>query len=419
MTLIRNPHPRSHIDPLEKGLAAGYNLDPSELVHFGRYINVTGATYDLVTPTGSPLIGQGGGIYVPASSNSYWSGAVYALGVAMSGEHEIAVAPTADSIVVQNGAQHLARDVKTTGRFEASLNSGAVYSTADWDFSGRGPFHWAVTYSGTNQNLWINRRLVDSDAVALGVPAGNIQIGRFGTTRSARFYNTQPNVAKIYLDFARNVLFHWTPDDGESSTGIATGQSNNEWRCISGGASLKFEWVHSNKWYPNGTLAFTDTIGGVNNRGIVFSLVRPRFGSIYYEYLIRDPATDSSIVEISAQKIVGAIGASTGIHYSYGRTTGGVWRVSWAREAGGFATNVDTRAVVAGDKVGVLWCPAIDGNWRLFASVNGMWYGSDSTVASDVTYLNNVDLGIFPGGSKVTKLTWYQGEMTPGELNLP
>jgi hypothetical protein len=147
--IIRNPYPRSYIDPLEKGLAVGYNLDPIELAQFGKYLNVTGATYDLATPIGTPIIGSNGGLFKNDDAGSYRQGTTYAIGNTSFHYrivHIQSVAPTVDRIVFINGVQHWMA-IPATGTPYFTPNNGGGLSISTFSTVGRGLCCWDAIYS--------------------------------------------------------------------------------------------------------------------------------------------------------------------------------------------------------------------------------------------------------------------------------
>jgi hypothetical protein len=431
--VLINFRPTRHADPNESGVGVHFTFADGERAQFSRDLNrgSAGAANDLTTNAGTPIIGQGGGIYVPDDAASYRQGAVYAAGVAMAGEHEVTTAPAADRIVVQNGAQHLAR-VKSTGRFEASLNSGASYSTADWDFTGRGPFHWAVAHDGANQRLYINRTLADSDAVALGVPAGNIQIGRSGTTRRARFHNTQPDAAavqRMYLrDFASRIVYQWTPRDvGEGPAGgILTGSCSGVggWTCPLGAATMQFVWRPDLSIPNGGRLCLTDSQFVNLNRIDLEYGSRPFFGSVLIEHEARNPVFggDSLVVGFTPRRGVDPTAAGSGA-YSVRITNngGGWWRTGLHYENGAQLDGADILAtnVVAGSRCKTLLTRTVAGDFQVYSytNTNGAWGWTAATV-NNVAALAEGCITIAARGPYVERVTMFQGEATPHELGL-
>jgi hypothetical protein len=425
-----NRHPTRHADPNESGCGVHFTFADNERAQFNRDLNrgSAGEANDLTTNAGTPIIGQGGGIYVPDDAASYRQGAVYAAGVAMAGEHEVTAAPAADRIVVQNGAQHLAR-VKSTGRFEASLNSGATYSTADWDFTGRGPFHWAVAHDGANQRLYINRTLADSDAVALGVPAGNIQIGRSGTTRRARFHNIQPDAAAVqamYLrDFASRIVYQWTPRDvGEGpASGVLTGSTPGGYAtCPSGGATLQFVWRNDLSASGGGRLTLTDSNVAGNRRIELMHTKMPLFGSILIEYTIRDPVTDSPIIGFTPVAGQDPVVAGSGSYWlNMYNTLGGWWRTSLylANGAQIDAADCAVAPIVAGTRMKALWTRAVDGTNQAYVYNDAVksWFWS-AIMPVDVGVLSSNYITVCPRGSYIERITRFQGEFSPHEGGL-
>lgn len=418
------PYAERNADPSERGVHLTFG--EREWATFSRFINrsAEGAAYDATTRVGCPLVGQGGGVYVADDAGSYVQGAAYAAGVAMAGEHQIDAAPAADRIAVQNGAQHLAR-VKSTGRFEASLNSGATYSTADWSFTGRGPFHWAITHDGANQNLYINRRLADSDAVVLGIPAGSFQIGRAGTSRRVRFMPTQPVARTVYLrDFAKRIVYQWAPHDvGEGPAGgIPTGAvGEGDWYCPSGGATLQHVWRNDLSVSGGGRLALTDSGAPSLRRLAYMHDRRPCFGSWVLRYEVRDPATDSLQFALSPLRDNDYSAAASASYWVHLRQVAGPWwRASLYLANGAQLDAVDTPALpIVGDRGVLLLTHHVDGTWQIYNYLRSLrsWYWS---VASplEVTALSTNYVHIAPRGAYVEGFTRFQGEADPHELEI-
>lgn len=419
------PMAERHADPTEAGVH--FTFGEGEQATFSRFLcrGAAGAAFDLTTRVGVPLVGHGGGVYVADDAGSYHQGAVYPAGVAMAGEHQVDALPAAARIVAQNGAQHLAR-VDAAGQFEASLNSGATYSTAAWNATGRGPFHWVVDHDGANQRLWINRRLADSDAVALGVPAGNIQVGRTGTARRLRCLPARPDVNALYLgDFARRVVYAWKPwRVGEGPAGgIATGAvGEGDWYCPSGGASLAFVWRHDLSEPGGGHLALTDS-GALSMRRLDFMHTKmPSFGSWLVEYEVRNPAfgADGLIVGLTPQRGVDPTAAGSGSYWvTAGNNGGGWWRSSLYYQNGAQidAVDCDVANVPAGTRCKLLLTRTVAGDWQTYTwrSSDNRWYWSTVT-GNDVAALSSSYLTIAPRGAYVSRVTRYAGEMLPSEL---
>ncbi len=419
------PFAERHADLAEPGVH--FTFGEGEWAQWSRYLcrGAAGAAYALSTRVGTPLVGHGGVVYVADCAGSYVQGAVYAAGVAMAGEHQVDALPAAARIVAQNGAQHLAR-VDAAGQFEASLNSGATYSTAAWNMTGRGPFHWAITHDGANQNLYINRRLADSDAVALGVPAGNIQIGRTGTSRRVRLPPTQPDVGTLYLrDFARRVVYQWRPlDVGEGPAGgIPTGAvGEGDWYCPSGGATLQFVWVRDLSLPSGGFLALTDS-GALSMRRLDFMLSkRAMFGSWLIRYKLRNPVFGGDNPRIGLNRCRGddmtAAGAQS-IWWDAFNTGGGWWRNQLSREnAGLIGVDADHAATAAGDDCMTLITHHVDGTLRIYSMSRmlGSWFWRLAAVVNDVTWLSYNYISIAPRQSYIRSVYAYQGEMLPSEL---
>ena len=411
---IQNTFPQRGADSNEGGVHLIFS--EGELATFSKYLNRSslGATYDAVTKVGLPIIGQGSGIYVTDDANSYYQGTAYSSGVALAGEHEVSVVPSVMRIVVQNGAQHLAR-VSNAGQFEISLNSGATYSTAAWNFANRGPFHWIASHDGTNQVLWINGRLIDSDAVALGVPSVNYQVGRTGTARRVRFLQTQPQARLLYLkDFAKNVVSFWKPSFvGEGPAGgIPTGAvGEGDFYCPSGASTLLFSWLQREQ-----QLALADS-GALSLSRLDFAHPHmPSFGSFLFTYKVTDVTNENPYFAlIDSTRGTDFTGASGRSYWVQSVSSGGQWRTTFHRDNGAALLTVNHSLPVNGDVCRVLITRHPSGDWRLYSSKNGIWYGTPSTVSNDITYLSSGFISIAPRKSSILSFTRFQGELEPQE----
>ncbi len=420
------PFAERHASPSDRGVHLTFG--ESEWATFSRFLNRgdAGAAYDATTRVGCPLVGQGGGVYVADDLVSYVEGTAYASGVAMSGEHEITNLPAASRNVVQNGAQHLAHVVAVTGVFGATLNAGGPYSDTAYSLLNRGPFHWAITHDGVNQNLWINRRLADSDAVVLNVPAGFYRIGRAGTSRRVRLHPVQPDVATMYLrEFARRVVYQWTPVSvGEGPVGgVLTGSTPGGYAtCPSGGATMQFVWRPDLSSPAGGRLTLTDSNVAGNRRIELAHTRMPLFGSILIEYTIRDPVTDSPIIGFTPVAGQDPVVAGSGSYWlNMYNTLGGWWRTSLylANGAQIDAADCDVAPIVAGTRMKALWTRAVDGTNQIYvySDASKSWFWS-AAMPVDVGVLASNYITICPRGSFIERITRFQSEATPHELGL-
>ena len=432
--LILNPYPTRHVDPDEPGLVAAYTFSDNELSVHGRYLNRarTGAAYDLATRVGTPLVGQGGGVYVAESQTSYFAATVP--GSATQSRYtfdlELTSMPVALNVpmvvhgTVAGGRTFPAYSDLGTGLVLCSLNDFATWSGTAFPVTGRGRILYDVGYNGTHQQMWTNGILADSDAVVAVVPNGQFRIGNFGTMRAAKIktgVNSGMDAASIrasYVrEFAKNVTFNWTPRSvGESSTGIVTGQCLDELYCPSGHSSLKFVYDREN-----------NQLGLQCDWSVSYyrlSTPRPRrplFGSWLLRFKTRASASAGEgivfgFVNNRTQEPTITPASYWGMIWSLG----GIWTARLHR--GNVPVVLLTTQLPSippnGTNIDVLITRDVAGNWRLgMRAGKNPWVYNDATVANDVTYLDFQYLVVDPQGSMFLSMTEYQSEMTPSEGN--
>lgn len=426
---IINTVPDRRIRPDDPNLLLGFDFADGDLSTWSRYPNkavLGGAAYDLVTRAGTPLIGYSGGLYAFDSATAYWQGPAGAA-VDLSMEACWPLAPTAARVPVWNGTNAGTGHVISTvagGFVIASMNGFGVSSTTAYSVIGRGPFRADVWHDGALQRLLVNGRLADSDAVAPGVPAGFLRAGYHGEilkikARTVSLGSDATYREQYIREFAKRVVYHWQPVSvGEGPAGgIPSGAvGEGDWYCASGGASLAFVWRPNLSLPAGGQLALTDS-GALSARRLAFQHGKaPAFGSWLYVYQIRTTATDNPIFGITPLRDSDPTAAAAGSYRAQGISTGAVWRTTLHRDNGAALITVDHPLPVAGDTLAILHTRHPSGDHRLFAALNWTWYGNESTVANDVTYLSTNFVHVEPRGSYVLGHVRYQGEVVPGEL---
>jgi hypothetical protein len=306
MDVVNRPYPQAIIQPDEPNLQAGWDLRDNDLAVFGRHPNksVTGAAYDIVR-AGTPRIGQGGGVLVTDDANSYYTNAV-AIPVtpatsAYAIEIDVDANPTATRYLLTNGSATGA-DIRlsNTGVLSVTFDRATLSSTAAGFCNGKGPMRVAALFDGVNQHLVVNRRIIDSDAVAPAALVGFFAIGQHGTIRKAQVYRTVRSLAEESAAYvsqsARRVKFSWTPVScGEGpASGVLTGSTPGGYAtCPSGGATMQFVWRPDLSIPNGGRLCLTDSNPAGQRRIALAHTRMPVFGSWLLRYQVRDPATDS------------------------------------------------------------------------------------------------------------------------------
>ena len=434
-----NPYPARFVDPNEPGLLAAYTFADGELAQWGKYINRarTGAAYDLATRVGTPLVGQGGGVYVAESQTSYFAATVpgsatqsrYTFDLELTSMPVALNVPMAVHGTVAGGRTYLAYSDLGTGLVLCSLNDFATWSGTAFPVTGRGRILYDVGYNGTHQQMWTNGILADSDAVVAVVPNGQFRIGNFGTMRAAKIktgVNSGMDAASIrasYIrEFARKVVYQWKPSAvGERS--FATGNvGEGDFYCPVGGAGLSTVWRTNLSEPGGGHLALTGD-GAPSMARLDFMHPRmPIFGSWLIEYEVRNPAWggDSPIIGFTPMRGVDPTAAASNSYWLNMYNNGGGWfRTSLYYENGAQIDGADLFAasVLANDRNKCLLSHDVDGSWQVY-TYNSSIRAWGWTVATpvNVASLSTNYLTIIPRGGYVTGVTRYQGSMTPHEL---
>lgn len=428
MDVKQNWFPSIHINSDEPFLIAGYSFNPNELGTHGKYLNraKTGATYDLTTRSGLPLVGQGTGVYVNDNAGNYWQGNAVA-GVSLHGEMQFDTAPAAtrDTIANGSGVGTFHRFyVLSTGEVHVTLDSGTTYSITSHSCIGRGPIRCDAWHDGTSQRLLVNGVLADSDVAALSVPANTLRVGCHGTIRRANIRSAPLGSDAAYRalyvrDFARVPLWQWMPQEiGEGpASGILTNSVHNDFWCPLGASTQQFVWLPQEK-----QLALYDTNVAAMNRIEFMHKEHPIFGSWLIEYKVTDPATDSLIIGFGNKRGIDPTTAGSQAYWLNMRTVAGPWfRASLYYENGAQLDAVDCKypGPSAGDTGKILLTHAVNGDWQIYNWVSrykGWWYSS--AVANDVTKLSTSTVVVSSRGCKVLGIKRYQGEMTPNELGI-
>jgi hypothetical protein len=181
---------------------------------------------------------------------------------------------------------------------------------------------------------------------------------------------------------------------------------------------MKFVWMTDLSVPGSGRLALTDT-GATMRRIDLMHTKMPVFGSWLIEYAVRDPANDQLIVGLTptmGQDPTVAASASYWIKvYNSG---GGFWRTSLYLANGAQIDAADCPAVaVAGDRGKVLLTHHPDGSWQVYSYLRSLnsWYWSAASPV-DVGALSSNYVTVAPRGAYVERITRYQGEMLPSEL---
>ncbi len=430
MTVIRNLYPRPIVGP-EPGVVAAYDFDPADLA-LGRYTDKSGNGVDLTTRVGVPIVGQGGGLLINEDTNSLWRAAgVLAVGnttpsYAVVLEHAALDANT--RWMVLNGAGGGHGLIKAGGNIYSTFNTGVgTHLVGNW--SNRGPYRVGYGYAGGFFTTLVNGRVVGGPtAVVPTAPAGVFEIGRHGTYRAVKASNSPTwtavtERASYVRDFAKQVLFHWKPDD-DGEGGIATGQTGHGWYAPVGGAGLSHVWRTDLSEPNGGHLALTGDTGSMAR--VCFDFGRPFFGSWLITYEARNPVFGGDNPRIGFHATRGGdftLAGSGSYWLDMGDTGGGWWRTRAYRDnslAIGGGVDVDTPSIAANYHCAALLTRTVTGDFRVYTFVRefNQWYWRLAAVGNDVTYLSTNFISIAPRGSYITSLTYTQGEITPHELDM-
>lgn len=426
MTTIKNHYPLTHIDPSEPNLVAGYNcrVERGAIRNYGS----TGATNDLAR-SGLPLVGQGHGVRAVDSASCGWKTgaspvAVTAATSAYVVEAEIDANPSATRYLLVNGSvDGYETRVEATGEIQISFDRATMTSTAAGFAAGKGPMRIAGLYDGTNQYLLINGRTVSSDTVAADTPDGYFAIGEHGTIRSARVYGAirwQADEMVAYArDFARKVLWQWTPHREIPSIATGTTGGDDEWSCPLGAATMGIVWRPDLTDPRGGRFALTDSQNAALNR-IEFPFRRPWFGSWLIEYESRDPATDSAVIGFTPSRGVDPTAAGSGSYWANLYQHAGPWwrtAVFYANGAQIDGADCPFGTPVAGDRCAALITRAVDGTIQTYSRTPGGWWWTSAS-AVDVSALSEGYIVLAPRGIYIERVTYFQGAATPHELGL-
>lgn len=437
-----NQRPRALVRPDEVNLEAGWDFRDNELAIWGYPINrsTAGATYNINTRAGTPLVGQGGGLYVVDAAGSYWSRAAQ-IGVdekasAYSIEAEFEANPTAARYCLVNGSVGgYETRVEATGEIAISFDRATLSTTAAGFAPGKGPMRVTGIYDPAtgSQSLMINGVVYDTDAVVPVAPNGFFALGAHGTIRAGRVYNAVRSVAverEAYIrDFASKVLWQWTPRDvGEGPAGgILTGSYSGVggYTCPLGAATMGFVWRPDLSIPAGGRLCLTDTqVAAMNRIDFEFGN-RPLFGTWIIEYQIRDPATDSPIIGFTPRRGVDPQAAGSTSYWCWIRTAAGPWwRVSMGYE-NNTAVPIDSADAPwpgpnAGDRCIAVVSRDVDGSvqtWNYVPNPQRGWWWT-TAVGNHVTTLAEGCITVAPRGSYIERISWLQGAATPHELGI-
>jgi hypothetical protein len=379
--------------------------------------------------TGCPLVAQGTGVIAFDSTSDYWNKASITSGVGFGTLYHCNAAPTADRfpLILGNGLQHHTRFGPAL--FRASLDGGANYANCTFMPVGRGPVWFDVIWNATagRTELYANGTLNAQAAVAAAsVPAaGTDSVGRHGSTLAVWIYSTTPSAASIrsvYVrDFARVPLWQWTPHREFAAIATGTTGGNDDWYCPVGGAGLSIVWRTDLSEPAGGHLALTADAGSMAR--IEFPFRRPVFGSWLVEYEIRNPAfgADGMIIGLGNRRGVDPTVAGSNAYWiNQYNNGGGWWRTSLYLANGAQIDGADTAIAnaVAGRRGKILLTHAVNGDWQVWGYLPGVgWYWTQ-VVGNDVSVLEEGFITLIPRSAYVERVTYFQGEMTPHELEV-
>ena len=427
--VISNFYPVHHVDPGEPGLVAAYTFSANELAQFGRYLNRarSGAIYDLTTSVGTPIIGQGGGVYVHDAVGSYWQGTSYSGGSRIRALVNVTSAPAGTRAIFQNGNRYLIY-LSSANQPYISLDGGVTYTGWLTNISNRGPVlidGWLT--EGLMQRLYANGTYCNQGGpVTAGATAGYMQCGRHSEIRMAAVYDpasariTDAQIRASYVrDFARHIIWQWTPRDvGEGPAGgILTGSHSGVggWTCPLGASTMSFVWRADLSIPSGGRLCLTDTQTTTLNRIDFEYGSRPWFGSYLIEYQVRNPASDNLVVGWLPIRGADPTAAGSASYWVHVRPTGGVYRSSVYYANSTEIVGVDMTTPAAGDRCAVLVTRHPSGDIRVYSLGRNGWTACSAAV-NHVTSLSEGCMTVAPRGAYVERVTMFQGEMMPEEL---
>lgn len=394
----------------------------------GAIRDKSGNGYDL-TRTGTPLTGQGSGIYVNDAVGSYYSAGTFipvgASDFSYTLEHQMDVAPSGARYALNRS--HYMFYCNAGAAPQISFDGGVTLSAAPFSAVGRGPYRLDGLYDGINQYNVMNGVVVDSDAVAPTWAGANpLLIGTHGTFRFAKVYNVRRTVAEArasYVrEFAKQVLWQWTPH--REFAGIATGTTggDDDWYSPVGGSGLSIVWRTDLSEPAGGHLALTADAGSMAR--IEFPFRRPLFGSWLISYEVRNPAfaADTPIVGFTPMRGVDPTVLGSGSYWAQMYNNGGGWwRTSLYYANGAQIDGADVLAasVVAGTRMKALITRDVNGDWQVYTycSTTKSW-GWTVAVGNDVNALSEGNIVIIPRSSYIERVTYLQSELTPHELEV-
>jgi len=436
MTIIKNFYPRRALSANTPNLAAGWTFEEGELGAFNRYLNhaASGAPYDLL-PTaaiGVGRIGQGGGLYsVDDPNSSFTCVPVIPVTPATSAyvmEFEVEANPSVLRYLLVNGSVSGAEvRISAAGIISISFDRVTMSSTAAAFGNGKGPMRVAGLFDGANQHLVINGRLIDSDAVVPAAQVGFFAVGEHTTIRRAEIYGAIRSLAEerasYVREFARKVVWQWKPlEEGEGPAGgILTGAVGPDWTCPLGAKTMQFVWRPDLSDPNGGRLTLTNSV--VDTARIDFEIgPQPVFGSWLIEYTVRDPATDRLRVALNSIRGQDFTAAGSNAYWlEMYNNGGGWWRTSLYLANGAQIDGADSflTDVVAGTRMKCLLTHHPDGSWQVYGyNHNTRTWGWTAATPVDVNVLTTSCVTISPRGCYVERITRYQGEMTPHELEV-
>jgi len=281
-------------------------------------------------------------------------------------------------------------------------------------------------HDGVLQRFLINGRLADSDAGALGVPAGLHRPGYHGEISRIKIHAVSLGGDSAYRasyvrEFARELIYAWRPERvGEGPAGgIATGSvGEGDWFCPLGAATMAFGLVRSARLAAGQSLALRST-GAVGQECLAFAHPKaPAFGSWDWGFLADDLACQP-MVGLSPLRTTWLAAAAGGTYYTLVQVAAGLWQATLHRDNGAaLLTVTHPTAAAVGDLVSVRFSRDVSGNWRLRLVVNGV-VASSAAVANDVTYLDSNYVVVAPRKGKILGFVRHQGEAEPEEVAVP
>jgi hypothetical protein len=144
----------------------------------------------------------------------------------------------------------------------------------------------------------------------------------------------------------------------------------------------------------------------------------PLFGSWHYRFKLRDPATDNPRFGFTSLRDTDYTAAGSASTWGQVQRSGGVMQATlhYANGAASYTLNHSVVGVV-GDICDLLVTHAVNGDWRAYLSVNGLWASNpDSTVWNNVAQMSSGYISIMPRQSYIMSFRRLQSELTSQEL---